>query len=77
MRVCIAVYLKPIYKVEKMYSDIYRLKRTYLQLRFLQDLAFGRQSCLQWVKSWVFIYIYIYGLKAECIYIYIGRILKD
>ena len=22
-----------------MYSDIYRLKRTYLQLRFLQDLA--------------------------------------
>ena len=32
---------------KKMYSDIYRLKRTYLQLRFLQDLAFGRQSCLQ------------------------------
>ena len=43
---------------KKMYSDIYRLKRTYLQLRFLQDLAFGRQSCLQWV-------IYIYCLVSR------------
>ena len=66
MRVCIAVYLKPIYKVKKMDSDIYRLKRTYLQLKFLQDLASAGSPAFNGLKAEYIITIYI----LYSIYIY-------
>ena len=42
------VYLKPIYSIKIMYK---LFTMTYKHLKYVHDMAFGRQSCLQRVRK--------------------------
>ena len=52
--VCLKTYIQP--KTIKIMYKIF--SKTYQHLKYLQDLAFGRQSCLQRVKVWHFLKSY-------------------
>ena len=45
------VCLKPIYSIKNNVQVIYNAKMTYKHLKYVHDLAFGRQSCLQRVSG--------------------------
>ena len=45
------VYIKTYLQYKNNVQDIYNTKMTYKHLKYVQDLAFGRQSCLQRVRK--------------------------